>query len=124
MKTKPRYYYKIVSVDPQDETLHSYAIHRKNIIEYSTTDWTYPVIPFSRLLVFEKLSQAKSFINYPNLIDCKIFRCLIRGRKRMKELCLDSSFDAAFWLGEPVEVGAPPCGTIGALAVKLVSEVK
>ncbi len=124
MPTKRRYYYKVVSPALISSRTRWWC-ERKQLIDlvvlqYSTTEWIIPLLPNSKLMVFNTLKAALKFADP----DERIFRCEVIKPRRARYVSARSGFADKFWIGDASYLKPAPIGTYFADSVKLVSEVE
>lgn len=63
-----------------DELTHQ----KKLVVEYEVGEWTYPIIPHSKLFVFESLRMSKLFARG---LSCEIFKCEVGHAEPCNFVC-------------------------------------
>lgn len=109
-------YYKVVSFN-----MKSARIYPK--LEYKLNEWTLPTIPKSRIFIFQELETAKRFIADTE----RIFACEAWDAQPQEFIRNQTYTFEHFWeqYQTAKEVRAiAPGGSFGALAIKLLHEVK
>lgn len=127
------YYYKVLFYRAFEKTLHSASISGPASISYKLNKWTLPIIKGSKIFVFKKLSDARSFANKYE----KIFKCQVQNPEIIKEALHSDSFTnnrdipklITFWKRFSKKQDCKtrfiiPSGTFVVDAVKLLKEVK
>jgi len=83
-----KYFYKVLVYRAFEKTLHSACISGPASITYKLNKWTLPTIKGSKIFVFEKLSDARSFANEYD----KIFKCQVRNPKPIEKALNSDAF--------------------------------
>lgn len=115
-------YYKVVR--PFNGSLLSCSIDPSTALTYSADQWTEPVIPGSRIFVFDSLANADYFRSFGQVIYSCEAEDLIPLANRSFELT--DRHIRAFWDGtlHNYNLAQAPIGTLGAKRVKLIEEIR
>lgn len=135
----PRYkYYKVVRVIEDGRMVSSTHLGCKNylnkvMVTYRLGEWTYPILPKSRLFVFSTLKAARSFFlpTSKGLVSVfRIFECEVENPipfKVVPGMLETYTLYRNFWQDKEINtrlLSCPPNKTVGVTAVKLIRKVR